>query len=205
MRKRIPLHALLRAPSDSSGQWSAWCPELDVYTCGDHPDNAAAMLEDAVHIVVSHCLQDWQHTGDHDIKRKRVMHPLRLGDKAHLDEDYGVFKSMESQKFEANHDSFMLNQLSDGLDSTILVDGSLSIETRSGVVKVDVFFQEWGFVPVDVFEVKYKQAFDRRTTVSVRSSVLAHAGDLDAEIIMEEAKQAARDPIGPLEVKKVGS
>lgn len=197
-------------------QWVAWCPELDVVTQGDHPDNATAMLEEACRMVLEDAINNTQTlSADRpaddlfkgEIVMKRVVHPLRLGAKASEDESWKTFQDMLSMKYHVDHltrqmDIFELTELADGLDPTILVGGSFDIETRSGVVRVGVYFDMFGYVPCEKFTVEYMQKFERNTTMSLRSSVLKAAGADGQSLVTAEAAVRARDAVGEVRVRR---
>lgn len=154
-------------------------------SCGDHPDNAVAMLEEAVRIVVEHAVSDHESSDEWD--RKRITHPLRLGARASEDENWEAFQDLNKINFTEFVDWFSLKELADGLDERILVEGNLEIETRSGVVKVNVWFHDHGFVPAERFRVEYEERFPRSKGFSVRSSVLKRAGDDGQNVVTAHA------------------
>ncbi len=215
MRLRQSLHALILADKDIPGSWFIWCPELDVATMGDNPDNAAAMLEEACRMVVEDSINDSAvlsmdsvdgHLFKGEVVRKRVIHPARLGAKSHEDESWQTFQDMlekqQERKITNRMDIIELSELADGLDETILVGGALHIETRSGVPRVDVSFDYFGYVPCEQFTVEYRQAFERKTTISIRTSVLKKAGAGGQELVTAEAVLAARDAVGEVKVSR---
>lgn len=215
MRLRLGLHALIIADKDIPGSWFVWCPELDVATMGANPDNAAAMLEEACRMVVEDSINDIAvlsadsadgNLFKGEVVRKRVVHPARLGAKSHEDESWPTFQDMLEKSRERTITNKMniieLTELADGLDETILVGGALNIETRSGVFRVDVSFDYYGYVPCEQFTVEYRQAFERRTTISIRSSVLKNAGSEGPALVTAEAALAVRDAVGEVKVSR---
>jgi len=207
VRIRETLHALITRDSPS-GQWTAWCPTLDIMTCGEHPDHAAAMLEEACQMVVSESIQDsWTSHYSLETKRKKVVHPLRLGITAELDEAWGTYQlQLEAQKSDELQ-LFQLKSLSDGLDEVIFVEGYLEIECRSGVPKVYVGFNDYVWVPAVRFTLEYTQAYPRKRKFEIRESLLRQAGNGADAIIQSEVKDYVRragDVVGEVKVIREG-
>ncbi len=202
MKLRHQIHGLLIFDTCA---WCAWCPELDIMTQGDHPENAAAMLEDCIRVVVEDDLSDHRFTNEEPFSvRKKVTHPFRRGVTAIQDESWETFQSMlRLMERNGGGDSFSLDVLADGLDPVILVRGNLFITTRTGVAKIDPYLDDYGWVPAENFKVEYMQAYERKHNFTVRSSVIKNAGKGASDIIYAEAKIFARDPVGPLTIEKV--
>jgi hypothetical protein len=210
MRISHGLHCLLMLDTPTK-QWCAWCPELDVMTQGDHPDNAASMLEEACRMVIEDVInyihESWVEVElGINIRKKRVMHPLRLGAKASEDDSWPLYQELLSS-VRRNEDGtrlldyFQLNELADGLDPNILIEGNFVIESRSGVNKVEVWFHDHGFVPVQQYSVEYMQAYERKTNVSVRSSVIRSGAD-PMSLVAERVAHLKKDSYGEFKVTK---
>jgi predicted RNase H-like HicB family nuclease len=206
---RHSIHGLLMLDTPTK-QWCAWCPELDVMTQGDHPDNAAAMLEEACRMVledaVNYIHESWIEPDlAINFRKKRVVHPLRLGAKASEDESWPLYQYLLNAERRVDGykriDSFSLNELTDGLDANILVGGSMQVESRAGVNKVMVWFDDFGDVPVEEYHVEYMQAFPRSTSVSVRSSVI-RSGAEPLSVVSEYVEYLKRDSVGEMRITK---
>lgn len=205
MRIRQQLHAFITAAEDLPGIWVSWCPELDVCTQGDNPDNATAMLEEACRMVVEDSVCNYRPCTVilGDVMSKKVVHPLRLGARSKDDESWPAFQDvLEKQNSSHRLEIVELTQLADGLDKTILVNGSLDVYTRSGVFRVDIDFDFYGYVPCEQFVVEYRQAHDRRTSFSMRSSVLKAAGLNGQNLVTLEAGLVAQNAVGEVKVSR---
>lgn len=188
MRIRQKIHCVLLAPDPVfSDQWTSWCPELDVVTCGDHPDHAVAMLEEAIGITVENAVSAHYFDSAGDRRPKKVMHPSRLGRFSKEDDEWKTFQELKFQNDKLHSGWFALSELEDGLDEKILVEGYLEVETRSGVVKVNPWLQDQGFVPSELFQVEYEFRDVRHKRFSVRSSVLKQAGEDGQKLVLDEA------------------
>lgn len=188
MRIYRDLEALLIRADDVPGCWVAWCPQIDLVTQGDHPDHAAAMLEEAVRMVIEESINDVAMDSRGDIVRKRVRMPERFGINADKSDDWPTYQKLLKQR-DADRRGwsyFDLSELEDGLDDVILVSGSYRIGTRSGVFKVEVDFDRFGFVPSETFRVEYSEAYPRKATISIRSSVIRQAGDQGQALVTDE-------------------
>lgn len=197
MRLRVNLNCLLIKDhlSDGSTVWCSWCPEVDVFTQGDHPDHAVAMLEEATRMVIEHSINDCEPDPGEEFtcRRKRVMHPLRNGRHAHKDDNWGKFQELK-EMYEKHDDfsPFPLGDFRDGLDEYILVGGNAHIETRSGVFKVDVGFDTYGFAPSEKYSVEFLQAYPRKERITLRSSVLNRGGLSNEDYKKSEVDQVMR-------------
>jgi hypothetical protein len=178
----------------------AWCPELDVFTQGDHLDHAVAMLEEAVRLIVEDSINNIESDGRGDVRPKRVVHPLRLGRRASKDESWPDFQKMLELQKQQPWAWFHLKELSDGLDEHILVEGSFEIESRSGVNKVSVWFHEHAFVPGKQFAIEYMEAYSRRSRFCVRDSVLEKRPELVNELAQEHVARKKENIVGDVKV-----
>lgn len=147
-RNFTQLTCVLTRPEKGETQWSAWCPELDVCTCGDHSENAAAMLCDAIREVVSDALSsgNWEKhpapaTDDEDFffKRKRVVHPTRLGKLACEDERWPEFQDYKDDKNGWGDTALIdFDKLDSGTEKIAFVTGFFEWTVRAGVVQIGI-------------------------------------------------------------------
>jgi hypothetical protein len=192
MRLGEQLHCLLTLADDVPGVWVAWCPQLDICTQGDHIDHAAAMLEEACTMAIEDCLSIWRSDLFGSGSPKKVVHPLRLGKDAAEDEGWPTYqKILETQRgTEGYEDWFSLQELSDNRDGIVLLDGDFNVRTRSGILKVEVRFNDYAYVASERFAVEYVRGDVCRRTFSIRKSTPPE----DRQgMIDEQSKLLARD------------
>lgn len=157
MRHYFDVEALITKATDLPDCWVAWCPTLDVATQGVSPDHAAAMLEDAITIITSSALSNMR-SADGDTVDKVVRHPIRFAEKADQDEDWEKYQDLVKMKKALLLGSFSLREeLSDGRDDTILLQGWVDVESRCGVIKVRTNMDHYGYVPSVKMVVKYTE------------------------------------------------
>jgi predicted RNase H-like HicB family nuclease len=151
------LEALLFESKSIPDCWIVWCPQVDVLTQGDHPDHAVALLEEAIRLVIESSINDLSiDDAGSELRRKRVVHPARLGVRAAESEDWPTYQRLLKMR-ESGQGSYLdlvdLDGFSEGPRRTALVSGDYWIETRSGVFKVDVSFDTYGYVPPEPLKV----------------------------------------------------
>lgn len=191
--------------------WAAWCPTLDIYSQGDRPEHAAAMLEEACRMVIEDCINNIEvlmfDRPDHGLFKgetvsKKVVHPLRLGSKAHMDDSWEDLQEFKRMYAEDTLEFFELSTLEDGLDPIIYTEGTVRVEGRSGVMRVDVDIPDYGWVPAESFKASYERALKKTTKFKVRSSVLNRPGADRQTIVMAEVATFARDAVGEIKVER---
>jgi hypothetical protein len=148
---RIRIHGVMEREGD---RWNIWCPELDIMTCGDHADHAAAMLEDAIMCVVPEMLAAFTFDRDGFRWPKRVTHPRRLGADASGVELFQTFTDYDSDRGPWKHQAIVeLKSLDRDVPAPVaVVSGDLWWNCRSGVVSAGVDVRDWAFVPARRFK-----------------------------------------------------
>ena len=127
---------------DAETPWIAWCPDLDVVTQGDNSEHAIGMLMDAVRLTCESDLNMFEWGRDTD---ERVRHPLRRGASATLADDWPavvVYRRIGAAVMEA----IAVTDLPDDARMRGFVRGSVSVESRGGVVHCVVIFNDFTFV-----------------------------------------------------------
>lgn len=81
MEINLPLTIkIIHAPESSDAPWVAYCPELDISSCGPSPEKAKAMLNQAMEIVLADAkkrgtLNEYLESVGFSIKRKTITLP----------------------------------------------------------------------------------------------------------------------------------
>ncbi len=171
-REFMPVNAILQ-PSEITGVWSAWCPEIDVASQGTDPENALLMLAEAVRMVVEDSLSDRStYPPLYEPRRKRVIHPSRLGAKSKEDELWPAFENWEKNKWGGQSFARIpFDELADGSDKVVYVVGQVEWGIRAGMLFVNnPDFDSYGNVPVVRYVVKLQRKVSITRHIDVRAS-----------------------------------
>lgn len=184
------VYCVLIRSEDGLG-WCSWCPEVDVMSCGDTPNHAIAMLEDAIKAVCEHDLSRWNWS--HEVMtEKKVEHPLRRGVDAPNTEfwleykkfsDYvrGVSREHKFTEVDIDHlDQFPNEQFA-------FLFGRLEIRSRAGIVSVSIRFDDYRgeiYVPAKVvpFKAIITKRIERAITMPMVMEDEVATSELEAEL-----------------------
>lgn len=168
-RQRMDVSCVL-IKTEIPGVWASWCPELDLMSQGDNPENAIGMLMDAIHLMVVDSISFFRWEGDAEVK-KRVVHPSRLGDHASEDEHWEAFSQWKSHTGKWRHQADISpRQLEDGLDPIACIHGSLEWQVRGGIASASVDFYDYAYVPAQYYRVTVSSPKIKQRYMVIRAS-----------------------------------
>lgn len=128
---------------DSNDDWVSCCPETGgTLSQGSSPEEAAAMLSEAVRLTIEDCLNLYRHHRDGSWSRNRIVHPRRLIKNAEFflpeDEWWQEYRQFHDRSGKWSDQSFIsFDDLELGTERFAFIESGFRWAIARGVVLVD--------------------------------------------------------------------